>query len=83
MVDGTHANRAAMEELVANLRARLDTVKKGGGEKAVTRHKERGKMFVRERIDAVAEAGRQPWRRVRDAGRADGRCACRDGTRVE
>ena len=55
MVDDTHANRAAMEELVADLRTRLDTVKKGGGEAAVKRHKERGKMFVRERIDRVID----------------------------
>jgi len=44
-----------MLELVAELRARLETVKKGGGEAAVKRHKERGKMFVRERIDAVID----------------------------
>ena len=44
-----------MEELVAELRAKLEAVKKGGGEAAVRRHKERGKMFVRERIDAVID----------------------------
>jgi acetyl-CoA carboxylase carboxyltransferase component len=49
------SNRAAMEELVAQLRSRLDAVKKGGGEAAVKRHKERGKMFVRERIEAVID----------------------------
>src|SRR2546428_13818475 len=42
-----------MLELVAELRSKLDAVRKGGGEAAVKRHKERGKMFVRERIDAV------------------------------
>jgi len=51
------ANRAAMQELVADLRSRLETVKKGGGELAVKRHKERGKMFVRERIDGVIDPG--------------------------
>jgi acetyl-CoA carboxylase carboxyltransferase component len=51
------ANRAAMQELVADLRSRLETVKKGGGELAVRRHKERGKMFVRERIDGVLDPG--------------------------
>src|SRR6266481_4915570 len=51
----TQSNRAVMQELVAELRSRLDTVKKGGGEAAVKRHKERGKMFVRERIDAVID----------------------------
>jgi acetyl-CoA carboxylase carboxyltransferase component len=45
----------SMRELVADLRARLEVVKKGGGEAAVKRHKERGKMFVRERIDTVLD----------------------------
>src|SRR4030095_12054908 len=44
-----------MRQLVAELRSRLETVKKGGGEAAVKRHKERGKMFVRERVDAVLD----------------------------
>ena len=44
-----------MRELIAELRSKLDVVKKGGGEAAVKRHKERGKMFVRERIDAVID----------------------------
>src|SRR6266581_3286674 len=48
-------NREGMLELVARLRSKLDNVKKGGGEAAVTRHKERGKMFVRERIEAVID----------------------------
>src|SRR5882672_12316465 len=51
----TPTNRAAMQELVAELRSKLDTIKKGGGEAAVKRHKERGKMFVRERIEAVID----------------------------
>src|SRR6058998_284819 len=51
----TQANREAMLELVAELRAKLEAVKKGGGEAAVRRHKERGKMFVRERIEAVLD----------------------------
>src|SRR2546425_7757762 len=44
-----------MRELLAELRSKLDVVKKGGGAAAVKRHKERGKMFVRERIDAVID----------------------------
>ena len=36
-----------MQALVAELRAKLDTIKKGGGEATVNRHRERGKMFVR------------------------------------
>jgi acetyl-CoA carboxylase carboxyltransferase component len=49
------SNRAVMMELVAELRSRLDIVRKGGGEAAVQRHKERGKMFVRERIETVID----------------------------
>src|SRR5437899_7178572 len=51
----TQTNREAMLELVAELRSKLDSTKKGGGEAAGQRHKERGKMFVRERIDAVID----------------------------
>src|SRR6266849_9865565 len=55
MATETESNRSAMQELVADLRSRLETVKKGGGEAAVKRHKERGKMFVRERVEAVID----------------------------
>ena len=49
------ANREAMQRLVSELRQKLETVKKGGGETAVKRHTERGKMFVRQRIDALVD----------------------------
>src|SRR5271155_1385571 len=52
----TNANREAMQQLVAELRTKLEEVKKGGGEAAVKRHKERGKMFVRDRIDALVDS---------------------------
>src|SRR5215471_15826201 len=57
MLDKTHANHAAIQKLVAELRSKLDTVKKSDGEAAVKRHKERGKMFVRERIESVIDPG--------------------------
>src|SRR3989449_5116352 len=44
-----------MKDLVAELRSKLEVIKKGGGETAVQRHKERGKMFVRDRIEAVID----------------------------
>ena len=44
-----------MTELVAQLRAKLEGVKKGGGEAVVCRHRDRGKMFVRDRIEAVID----------------------------
>src|SRR3954468_15002397 len=49
------SNREAMQQLVSELRNKLDAVKKGGGESAVKRHKDRGKMFVRDRIDALLD----------------------------
>src|SRR3954467_12254257 len=49
------SNREAMQQLVSELRNKLDAVKKGGGDAAVKRHKERGKMFVRDRIDALLD----------------------------
>ena len=53
----TQANREAMLKLVEDLRARLERVKKGGGDAAVKRHKERGKMFVRDRVDRLLDPG--------------------------
>ncbi len=47
--------RERMEELVAELRERTSLVARGGGEKAVTRHRERGKLTARERIDRLID----------------------------
>jgi acetyl-CoA carboxylase carboxyltransferase component len=47
--------RARMEELVAELRERSARVAEGGGEKAVERHRSRGKLTVRERVDRVVD----------------------------
>ena len=44
-----------MQQLVTELRSRLAAAKNGGGDAAVKRHKERGKMFVRERIERVID----------------------------
>jgi 3-methylcrotonyl-CoA carboxylase beta subunit len=49
-------NYDAMSELVNDLKARANQAKLGGGEVAVQRHTSRGKMFVRERIDALLDA---------------------------
>lgn len=45
--------RAAMEALVAELRERTALVAAGGGEKALERHRSRGKLTARERIDLL------------------------------
>jgi acetyl-CoA carboxylase carboxyltransferase component len=47
--------RERMEELVAELRERTALVARGGGEKAVERHRSRGKLTARERIDRLVD----------------------------
>src|SRR5213082_2667250 len=46
-----------MEGLVAELRERTAQVALGGGEKAVDRHRSRGKLPARERIDRLVDPG--------------------------
>jgi propionyl-CoA carboxylase len=48
-------NAAQMSGLVAELRDRLERVREGGGKEAVTRHRKRGKLTARERIDRLAD----------------------------
>ncbi|MEP7335851.1 MAG: carboxyl transferase domain-containing protein [Actinomycetota bacterium] len=47
--------RARMAELVSELRERTALVARGGGEKAVERHRSRGKLTARERIDRLLD----------------------------
>jgi acetyl-CoA carboxylase carboxyltransferase component len=49
------ARHARMEQLVAELRERTGQVARGGGEKAVERHRSRGKLTARERIDRLVD----------------------------
>src|SRR3990170_8976338 len=51
------ARRARMDALVAELRKRTALVAQGGGEKAVERHRSRGKLTARERIDRLVDSG--------------------------
>ncbi len=44
-----------MAELVAELRERTAVVAQGGGEKAVERHRSRGKLTARERVDRLLD----------------------------
>src|SRR5512133_3399899 len=46
-----------MEELVAELRERTAQVARGGGEKALEKHRSRGKLTARERVDRVVDPG--------------------------
>jgi acetyl-CoA carboxylase carboxyltransferase component len=49
--------RGRMEELVAELRERTAQVARGGGEKATERHRSRGKLPARERVDLLVDPG--------------------------
>jgi acetyl-CoA carboxylase carboxyltransferase component len=51
------ANRDRMQALVGEYRARLEQTRQGGGAKYLARHREQGKMPVRERIDALIDPG--------------------------
>jgi acetyl-CoA carboxylase carboxyltransferase component len=49
--------RARMQALVDELRARTAKVARGGGESAIERHRSRGKLLARERIDRLLDPG--------------------------
>jgi 3-methylcrotonyl-CoA carboxylase beta subunit len=56
----TQANRAAMEALVTELRTKQAEVAgrgAGGDDRSIARHRERGKLAVRERIDRLLDPG--------------------------
>ena len=50
-------NAAHMEELCAQLRENLGRARQGGGAQAIEKHTRRGKLFVRNRIDALLDPG--------------------------
>src|SRR5262245_31214059 len=50
-------NRQRMEQLVGDLRERLARAREGGGAKYLQRHREQGKLPVRERIDRLLDEG--------------------------
>jgi acetyl-CoA carboxylase carboxyltransferase component len=49
--------RERLERLVAQLRARTAQIAQGGGEKATERHRSRGKLTARERVDRLVDPG--------------------------
>src|SRR5262245_25294530 len=55
--DEFRANAAHHQALAADLRAKLGTVKQGGGAELVKRHTSRGKLFVRERVERLLDPG--------------------------
>lgn len=50
-------NLAHMTQLVEELRRELETVRAGGGPQAVAKHRERGKLTARERVDRLVDPG--------------------------
>lgn len=50
-------NTAHMQAQVNDLKEKLQTIAKGGGEKAAQRHVARGKLLARDRIDGLIDAG--------------------------
>jgi acetyl-CoA carboxylase carboxyltransferase component len=53
--DASDERRARMEQLVAELRERSAQVARGGGEKALEKHRSRGKLTARERVDRLLD----------------------------
>ena len=56
-VEPAGRNAAAMRALVAELRTHLMSVREGGGAASVARHRKRGKLTARERIDRLIDPG--------------------------
>ena len=55
--DDVVRRRARMQALVAELRERSELVARGGGERSLERHRSRGKLPARERIDRLVDPG--------------------------
>ncbi|HYW28383.1 MAG TPA: carboxyl transferase domain-containing protein [Gaiellales bacterium] len=55
--DEFRRNREQMRELVADLERRLERVRAGGGPAQVERHRSRGKLLARERVDRLVDPG--------------------------
>jgi acetyl-CoA carboxylase carboxyltransferase component len=53
--DAFDERRVRMEQLVAELRERTEQVARGGGEKALEKHRSRGKLTARERVDRLLD----------------------------
>lgn len=53
----SRANQKVMDELVKELKERLTKAAQGGGAEATTRHRSRGKLTARERIERLVDPG--------------------------
>ena len=59
--DAVRADRAAMEAVLTKYRRRIHSAMAGGGSEAVAKHKKRGKMLARERIEGLLDAADPPF----------------------
>ena len=50
-------NKDYMQNVIAEWQAIESKIKQGGGEKAIARHKDRGKLTARERVEALIDPG--------------------------
>ncbi|MEO0336739.1 MAG: carboxyl transferase domain-containing protein, partial [Pseudomonadota bacterium] len=50
-------NKDYMQSVIGEWQSLEDKIRQGGGEKAVARHKDRGKLTARERIDSLIDPG--------------------------
>ncbi|MDO8615000.1 MAG: carboxyl transferase domain-containing protein [Dehalococcoidia bacterium] len=53
--EGFQANREAMAALLQEIEVQLELARAGGGERSVARHRQRGKLLVRERIELLLD----------------------------
>lgn len=50
-------NKTRMEDMLADLREKVETIKEGGGERARERHLSRGKLLPRDRVQRLLDPG--------------------------
>lgn len=50
-------NKNHMREIIDSFKSKLDVVLQGGGQSAIAKHKARGKLLARERIDLLVDPG--------------------------
>ena len=55
--DEFNANKSAMELLIADFQSRLDKISLGGSDTARSKHRQRGKLLVRERVINLIDKG--------------------------
>jgi len=59
--DGYEANRRGMLEKLAYIETQLALARAGGGERSIARHRSRGKLLIRERIELLLDRDAPFW----------------------